>query len=59
MVVWKTAWKQIEIVDNILEAVNDPNYVEKKSFSIERPGDEGKTFVYKTLYQILYGYSRK
>jgi len=37
--------KQLEAVDNILHAVNDPIYVGKKCFSIDGPGGTGKTFV--------------
>ena len=41
--------KQIEIVDSILRAANDSNYVETKCFFIDGPGGTGKTFVYKTI----------
>ena len=51
--------KQLEIVDNILLAVNDPNYLDKKCFFIDGPGGTGKTFVYKTLYHILCGKNYK
>ena len=45
--------KQIEIVNTILHAVNDPHV--EKCFLIDGPGGTGKTFIYKTLYYMLSG----
>ena len=56
---WFLQGKQLEIVDNILQAVIDPDYVRKKYFFIDGLCSTGKIYVYKTLYHILGGENRK
>ena len=55
----KLNFDQKEIVDIILQVSNIIDYNGFKCFYIDGPGGSGKTFVYRTLYNLLKSQNKK